>query len=227
MEIVKDNHKRKCFGLLPEDSEEMLGCYWRNHPCSGRTQELIAKLQTLAERNDIGMYGITGASGAGKDTFIEQTERRDVRFGDIMKDIAYKTRMVSFDKKQDAEDRSLRKEKLWNGKTAVSAWIALDIIRQYNPFAFIELSLEEVIHEIETEWDDYPIIFSGMRTEAGLDCVSELVGHENMIRVVKPGQDIVEEASLDKLITVYPTGKLVSNDGTKESLWRNAEKILK
>ena len=222
--------KRVCHTLgLPEDHVTLLGCNWMNHPQAAKTVELCLKLKSMCKSYGINIYGVTGASGSGKDSFVEAiTHKRHIRFGDVMKDMAYEYGMVPYPRKHYEENREARHEVLPNGKTALDAWIALDVLRHYNPFIFVNIGLEKLVNEMNSESPitiyDYPIIFSGMRTELGLDVVRDL-GAE-YIRVVREGHEPPKNATLDELQVLYPVNGEVYNNGTLEDIERYGELLL-
>lgn len=202
--------------------------------------------QTRAFMNDLlndklegtRIIGVTGASGAGKDEFVEtmvdhirnsQSERsvHHLRFGDYMKDLAYQLGMTPYSRKACEEDRSLRFKELPNGKNSIDAWIALDVIREYNPYIFIEKTLESFpfCNHFPASYNPGDLlIFSGMRTEAGLRVVSELA--DKMIRVERFGHTPPEAAVLDELQILWPVDEVILNNGTLEDWKYKAKEFL-
>lgn len=209
---------RPCLGLgLPEDHVTLLDCHWKEHPQSLKTQDLILQVKSYP----IPIYGVTGASGAGKDTFVEGSSNPvHIRFGDVMKDWAYEFGMVPHDRTYYENNREARYDKLPCGRTPLDAWISLDVIRTYNPFVFVERSLENLLHSLELYSDgtlqSKSIVFSGMRTELGLDVVRELA--MRMYRVERPGHIPPSGATLDELQVIYPVDEVIQNESTEADL---------
>jgi hypothetical protein len=194
---------------------------------------LISDLK-VAKIYGVKFFGVTGASGSGKDTFVDQAVNfsftgigkvHHIRFGDVMKDMAYELGMVPYDRKYYELNREARFEILPNGKTALDAWISLDIIRTYNPFIFIEKSLRYLVKDSNLGDSDM-VIFSGMRTEAGLKVV-EALSPEGMIRVVRDGHVPPEGAVLDELQVQWPVNSFMRNSGTLEEFKENSIKEWK
>lgn len=217
---------RPCLDLgLPLDHVTLMDCYWKDHPQATKTIELIEWLKSLCTMKDkpVNIYGVTGASGSGKDTFVNgsDTGYRHIRFGDVMKDMAYEFGMVPYDREYYEENRSARFDILPCGRTPLAAWISLDVIRTYNPFIFVEHSLErlikeELLIEVGDRFRTHPIVFSGMRTELGLSVVRELAG--TMFRVERDGHKPPKEAVLDELQVLYPVDEVIKNEGTESDL---------
>lgn len=170
------------------------------------------------------VYGITGPSGAGKDTFVEElkqymldeygTNLYHLRFGDFMKDLAFKLGMVPYSRKHYEKHRGDRFDELPNGKTPLSAWIALDVIREYNPYAFIEPTLKCFVNDVDLDMNEV-LVFSGMRTEAGLRTVSEVA--DKMIHISRPTYKSHKDAVLDELQIMWPTDEIITNDGSLDN----------
>ena len=217
---------------LPNDHVCMLGMHWKDHPQAQRTMVLVEKIKNLLAYSDRNAYAVTGASGSGKDSFCDGVYKvSNVRFGDVMKDLAFKYGMVPHSTSVYEANRSWRHEPLNNGKTALDAWIALDVIRHYNPFVFVEIGLTKLFRDISISEDNnlglsLPVLFSGMRTELGLDVVREICGPENMFRVVREGHLPPKNATLDELQVLYPVHKEIQNNGTLEQLHELSRKYL-
>ena len=215
---------------LPEDHVTLMNCYWREHPQAAKSMELVHTIQTYKELDGWKIYGMTGASGSGKDSCVDAIiHKQHMRFGDFMKEWAYALGMVPHPREYYEEHREARFEKLPNGKTPLEAWIALDIIRAYNPFVFVEAGLQSVVQNMEHAKSlglegTIPIIFSGMRTELGLDIVREI--SNNMFRVERGGHIPPKNATLDELQIVYPVDQVIVNNGTLEQLEDRAKKLL-
>lgn len=224
------SEERVSLGLgLPEDHELLLPCAWKDHPLSKKTQKLVKRVRNRCLETGREAYAIFGASGAGKDTFIREVDPAiHVRFGDVMKDLAFKFNMVPHNREYYEKNRSARFEKLYNGKEPLDAWIALDIIRQYNPFIFIEISLENLLDSLRHDKTRAPVIFSGMRTEAGLEITSAIVTQDkNFIRVERPGQPIPDNATLDELCARYPAKTIVYNEGAEALIVALGKDVIK
>ena len=143
-----------------------------------------------------------------------------------MKDLAYEYGMVPYPREHYEKNREARHEILLNGKTALDAWIALDVLRHYNPFVFVNIGLEKLYDSLAFNVYEYPIVFSGMRTELGLDVVKEICGDANTFRVEREGHTPPKNATLDELQVLYPVAKLVQNNGTLEQLYEVSRKYL-
>lgn len=183
-------------------------------------------LKTLISQHDIKVIGITGASGSGKDTFADliinsQYNVAHYRFGDVMKDLAYELGMVKYPKSAYEANRELRFEELPNGKTALEAWTALDVIREYNPFVFVGATLSKIIKDLEQNKPDI-IIFSGSRTEAGLRTVDSLA--DLTIKMNREGNQKV--LPLDELQVRWTTDEVVQNNGSIDDLRLQANGLL-
>ena len=226
--VVLNNRPALVTGL-PDDHVCMLGMPWKEHPQSQETQELICEIQDRMEYRGMRAYAVTGASGSGKDSFCDGVDSfRNIRFGDVMKDLAYQFGMVPHDREYYEKNRDARYIAMPNGKTPLQAWIALDILREYNPFVFVEHGLKKLIGNFRAsaQYDTRPLLFSGMRTELGLDVVREICGHENMFRVHREGHVASKEAILDNLQVLYPVSRIVYNGGTLEDLHATSRKLL-
>ena len=216
---------------LPDDHVTLLGCPWREHPQSKKTQGLVEEILDLKEAHGWSIYGVTGASGSGKDSLVDAVGfKNHTRFGDYMKDWAFELGMVPHNREYYENNREARFDKLPNGSNALSAWIALDVIRTYNPFVFIEAGLSSVINQAKYAEGmglegTIPLIFSGMRTEVGLDIVREI--SDRMYRVVREDHKAPKDATLDELQVIYPVDEVVTNNGTLEELQAKAEELLK
>ena len=215
---------------LPEDHVTLMDCYWRDHPQSAKTLKLVQSIQAYKELDGWRIYGMTGASGSGKDSCVDAIKtKQHMRFGDFMKEWAYELGMVPHPREHYEEHREARHDELPNGKTPLDAWIALDVIRAYNPFVFVEAGLVEVVKQMEQAKrmgveGSIPIIFSGMRTELGLDIVREI--SNSMFRVVREGHTPPKNATLDELQVIYPVDQIIVNNGTLEQLENKANQIL-
>jgi len=217
---------------LPNDHVCMLGMHWKDHPQAQRTMVLVEKIKNRLVYSDRNAYAVTGASGSGKDSFCDGVYKvSNVRFGDVMKDLAFKYGMVPHSTSVYEANRSWRHEPLNNGKTALDAWIALDVIRHYNPFVFVEIGLTKLCRELDISESTnigthLPVVFSGMRTELGLDVVREICGHKNMFRVEREGHTPPKNATLDELQVLYPVHSTVYNNCTLENLHALAKAFL-
>ena len=215
---------------LPENHVTLMECYWRDHEISAKTKDLVEEIIEMKEKDGWKIYGITGASGSGKDSCVDAVPlKMHMRFGDFMKDWAHELGMVPHPREYYENNREARHEKLWNGKTPLDAWIALDVIRHYNPFIFVEAGLQSVLNQMKYASDlgvagSSPIIFSGMRTELGLDIVREI--SNAMFRVVREGHEPPKNAILDELQVIYPVDMIIENNSTMESLEDTARKYL-
>lgn len=215
---------------LPEDHVTLLDCYWRDHPLAAKTIDLVEEILKHKENDGWKIYGITGESGSGKDSCVDAILfKQHMRFGDFMKEWAHELGMVPHPREYYEQNREARFEKLPNGKTPLDAWIALDIIREYNPFVFVEAGLKAVLDNMKHSKSmgceaTIPIIFSGMRTELGLDIVREI--SNKMIRVEREGHEPPENATLDELQVIYPVDQIINNNGTMEQLEKKAREIL-
>lgn len=218
--LILPKDYRPCLQLgLPKDHVTLLNCWWGHHPKAAKTLGLIEEIKHLIKvaKKKVHIYGVTGASGSGKDTFVDGclVAPVNIRFGDTMKDMAYEFGMVPGDREFYEKNRYARNQTLDNGKTPLDAWIALDVIREYNPFIFVEKGLERLLWDhIKCSVGSYgnrnPIVFSGMRTELGLDVVRELA--DRMFRVVRKGHEPPVNATLDELQVLYPVDKIINND---------------
>lgn len=228
---VKNSERlRRAEGLLPDDHVTMLGMYWKLHPMAEKTIKLVEKIQRQAAIYKLPIVGVTGASGSGKDSCVEAVPYKvHMRFGDFMKDWAHELGMVPHDREHYETYREARFEELWNGKTPLDAWIALDVIRHYNPFVFVEAGLQKVLSYIRTELSlknclDTPIIFSGMRTELGLDVVADLGA--KYIRVERDGHEPPKNATLDELQVIYPVDVILENNDTLEAAQKKFYELI-
>ena len=188
----------------------------------------------------IKVYGVTGASGAGKDTFIEAVDLDNFRFGDSMKDIAYRLGMTPYSREYCEQNREARFIQLPCGKNSLEAWISLDFLREWNPFVFISPSLERVYDRMcsgPRPWNNprhapKAIVFSGMRTEVGLETVQKLVTDTGgkYIHIEREDHEPPKEAIMDKLQIAWPVDEVVHNDldslgawKTKANMWWHKE----
>jgi len=195
-----------------------------NVSVSNETHGLVQRVNQLKNQGDYTyIIGVVGISRSGKDTFVNaQGAGDDYRFGDIMKDMAYEYGMVPHSRKYYEENASARFDKLDNGKTALDAWIALDVIRSYNPAVFINETLKKIVRDMEIPFTGNNIItISGMRTLIGF-AVCDLIC-DDIVKVIRPNQKIVENATLDGDIDKCPYDQIVCNDGTLEEFNEIAE----
>jgi hypothetical protein len=215
---------------LPEDHVTLMDCYWRDHPIALKTKTLVEEILEKKKEDGWKIYGITGASGSGKDSCVDAIfHKMHMRFGDFMKDWAHELGMVPHDRVHYENNREARNEKLWNGKTALDAWIALDVIRHYNPFIFVESGLQSVLNQMDRAKalgveGTVPLIFSGMRTELGLDIVREI--SDSTFRVIREGHEPPKNATLDELQVIYPVDAVIVNNSTLEHLEDTAKSLL-
>jgi len=183
--------------------------------------DLVDDVRASLLKKNCKVVSVIGVSGSGKDTFVEALQEKypnsiHVRFGDVMKDMAYDLGMVPFDREYYEDTREERHIILPNGKTALDAWIALDVIREYNPYVFIEKSLDDLLVALSNDPFDIPlVIFSGMRTEAGLK-VS--FGLSDVSYRIERNHTPPDNATLDALQVQWPVGRVIKNYGTVEEL---------
>jgi hypothetical protein len=175
----------------------------------------MERLTNLKAHKDIRVSMVTGASGSGKDSFVDaMNPDHHIRFGDVMKDLAFDYGMVPHSRLYYELNREARHDVLPCGRTVLEAWIALDVLRQYNPFVFIEIGLERLVST--AFFGSAHIVFSGMRTEAGLEVAEGL--SDISYKVVRQDHVPPSAATLDELQVKWPCDKFIMNSGSLEEL---------
>lgn len=172
----------------------------------------IQKYVDTIKEKGIKVLCVTGASRAGKDTFVNMIEDYievdHFRPGDNLKLLAHQ-QFDQFPPPDEYNNWSTeqREEKRWNGLNSLDVLIkCIDPMRLADPYVFLYSTLASIAHGrsgVEL------VIVSGCRTREGLDLMHDIGA--TFVRLERPDSKIPESATLDDVQVIYPVNYRVVN----------------